>query len=147
MFFESNSMINIVEQFYAAFQRRDALTMNSCYADIATFRDPIFDLDYTNTCAMWEMLCQNAREFNLEYQIVEQTETQATVKWIAKYRFSKTGRMVTNHVTTTMLLQDNKIIKQVDRFNLWRWSAQALGFIGMVLGWDPLFRSKLRKSA
>ena len=34
-----------------------------------------------------------------------------------------------------------------DRFDLWRWSRMALGMPGVLLGWSPLIRNKVRKQA
>ena len=31
--------------------------------------------------------------------------------------------------------------------NFWRWSRQALGPIGMLLGWSPMVRGKVRAQA
>jgi hypothetical protein len=46
-----------------------------------------------------------------------------------------------------MALSNGRIVRQVDRFNLWRWSGQALGASGWLLGWTPLVRNKIRTQA
>jgi hypothetical protein len=39
------------------------------------------------------------------------------------------------------------ISRHVDRFNFWRWSRQALGLKGWLLGWTSLVRDKVRAQA
>jgi hypothetical protein len=39
------------------------------------------------------------------------------------------------------------IAEQNDDFSFWAWSRQALGPVGMALGWTPLLRSKVRSNA
>lgn len=34
-----------------------------------------------------------------------------------------------------------------DRFDFWAWSRQALGMPGLLLGWTPFLRSKVRATA
>ena len=34
-----------------------------------------------------------------------------------------------------------------DRFNFWTWSRQALGAPGLLLGWSPYLRNKVRAQA
>ena len=58
----SNAMDSVNQQlittFYSAFQKKDYKTMQNCYADNATFSDPVFvNLNATEVKAMWEMLC------------------------------------------------------------------------------------------
>ncbi len=43
--------------------------------------------------------------------------------------------------------RDGRILAHVDDFDLWRWSRQALGLPGVLLGWSPLLRSKVRSQA
>ncbi|MBC7438095.1 MAG: nuclear transport factor 2 family protein, partial [Bdellovibrionales bacterium] len=34
-----------------------------------------------------------------------------------------------------------------DRFDFWAWSRQALGTPGLLLGWTPMLRNKVRTTA
>ncbi len=74
-------------------------------------------------------------------------QSRARVNWVAQYTFSATGRPVKNHVTTEMQLVAGKIVRQEDTFSLWRWSSQALGAKGSLLGWTPFVRNKIRAQA
>jgi hypothetical protein len=42
---------------------------------------------------------------------------------------------------------DGRIVRHRDRFDFWRWSRQALGTPGLLLGWSPMLRSKIRERA
>jgi hypothetical protein len=42
---------------------------------------------------------------------------------------------------------DGAIAEHVDTFSLWRWTSQALGLPGLLLGWTPMVRGKVRRQA
>ena len=67
--------------------------------------------------------------------------------WTASYLFAKTGRRVRNQVRTHLHLKDGRVVRQVDSFSLWRWSAMALGPAGWLLGWTIFVRGKIRDDA
>ena len=57
----------LIERFYAAFNRRDGDAMAACYAPNATFVDPAFGrLDAEQTKAMWQMLTSQADDLTVE---------------------------------------------------------------------------------
>jgi hypothetical protein len=39
------------------------------------------------------------------------------------------------------------IVSHHDSFDFWRWSRQALGAPGLLLGWSPVLRNQVRKQA
>ena len=43
--------------------------------------------------------------------------------------------------------RDGLIADHVDAFDFWRWARQALGPSGLLLGWTPMLRSKVRGQA
>jgi hypothetical protein len=139
----------VAERFYDAFTVRDSYTMGLLYAEHATFSDPIFPLlNAKGARLMWQMLLSRAEEdFRIEVDILEDSPSRARVNWVAHYTFSATRRPVTNHIRTEMQLVAGKIVRQQDTFSLWRWSAQALGAKGMLLGWSPLVRNRVRAQA
>jgi hypothetical protein len=140
--------MSVVTRFYEAFKARDPATMGACYADTATFSDPIFpDLDAAGVRAMWSMLLSRGSELALTYEILEETPTSARIKWIAHYTMSSTGHQVENHVETAMGIANDRIVTQVDDFVFWRWAKQALGWRGRLLGWAPTLRGKVQAQA
>ncbi|MGH6611780.1 MAG: nuclear transport factor 2 family protein [Burkholderiaceae bacterium] len=139
----------VAERFYEAFTVRDSYTMGLLYAEHATFSDPVFPLlNAKGTRLMWQMLLSRAEEdFAIEVDIVEDSASRARVNWVAHYVFSATKRPVTNRVRTEMKFVAGKIVRQEDTFSLWRWSSQALGAKGTLLGWSPIVRNKIRAQA
>lgn len=139
---------DIAERLYAAFARLDGEAMAACYAADARFSDPVFpDLRGAEVGAMWRMLCAGARDWKLEYRVLPGDETHARAAWAAHYRFSATGRVVLNSVRTHLRVADGLIVEQRDAFGFWRWSRQALGTPGWLLGWTPLVRATVRAQA
>lgn len=139
----------LVNKFYTAFQKLDFETMNSCYSEDIAFYDPAFGLLRGNEArSMWEMLCRNARDFSLTYgNIIHLDNEYSTCDWVASYTFSKTGRKVVNTIRANMKFADGKIIEHSDAFSLHKWSAQALGFTGWLLGWNRFFQRKIQNGA
>ena len=134
----------LVDDFYAAFARKDADAMCALYAKDVHFHDPVFqDLHGDEARAMWKMLAGRAKDLRITYEVLDATETSAKARWIANYTFS-TGRAVENRIDATMTIASGAITKHVDVFDLWRWSRQALGPMGVLLGWSPLVRNKIR---
>ncbi|MET0243579.1 MAG: nuclear transport factor 2 family protein [Flavitalea sp.] len=138
----------LIEDFYNAFNRLDGKTMGECYHDEVVFYDPVFEnLDARHAKAMWKMLTSTAKDFSLTFSDVEASEEYGSCKWIATYTFSKTGRKVVNHVKAHFKFHEGKIVEHMDDFNLYKWSRQALGTPGLLLGWSSSMHKKIRKNA
>jgi hypothetical protein len=140
--------MGVAQRFYDAFMVRDWYTMGLLYAEHATFSDPVFPLlNAKGTRLMWRMLLSRAEDLGVEVDILEDSPSRARVNWVAHYTFTATGRPVSNRIATEMQISANKIVRQQDTFSMWRWSQQALGMKGLLLGWTPLVRNKVQKSA
>ncbi len=116
------------------------------YDDNITFEDPAFGvLQGEDAKNMWRMLCktQQGKDFKVVTSNIEYTPEVGKARWEAFYTFSKTGRKVHNVVNATFKFKDGKIINHVDKFNLYRWSKQAMGFKGFLLGWTAFFKQQL----
>jgi len=138
----------LVQRFYDSFARGDAAGMNACYAPDVVFSDPVFGtLHGDRARAMWTMLCSGLVDFSLTYDIADVDDAMGHVHWIATYTYSATRRRVRNVVDATLTFRDGLIAQHDDRFDLWKWSAQALGPSGAVLGWTPFVRAKIAKMA
>jgi ketosteroid isomerase-like protein len=138
-----------INRFYSAFQKLDYKTMQSCYADDAVFNDPVFGLlDANETRAMWEMLCTRAKDFSLVYGNIKLLDEEyTTTEWNASYLFSKTGRRVVNKITAYMRFKDGLIIEHSDGFAIYRWTRQAFGLTGLLLGWTRWMNKKIQRQA
>lgn len=144
----SHPNAELITRFYQAFQRKDAEAMAACYADDVRFSDPVFpDLKGSEAADMWRMLTSRAQNFSLDYSNVQADDTRGSAHWVATYLFSGTGRMVVNRIQANFVFRDGKIVEHHDRFDLWKWSAQALGAKGALLGWTPLVQGAIRKQA
>ncbi|MEO5683165.1 MAG: nuclear transport factor 2 family protein [Chitinophagaceae bacterium] len=144
-----NNNQQIIQRFYTAFQQMDYKTMQDCYSEEPVFSDPAFGLlQGREVKAMWEMLCKNATNFSLSFSNIRLLDEEyATCDWIATYTFSKTGRNVINIVKAHMRIQDGKITEHTDKFDMWKWSRQALGMPGLLLGWSNFIQGKVNKNA
>ncbi|WP_151884146.1 nuclear transport factor 2 family protein, partial [Pseudomonas putida] len=96
---------------------------------------------------MWRMLTSRAKNFTLTFDSVRADERTGAVHWVATYLFSQTGRVVVNDIQARFVIRDGLICQHDDTFDLWRWSRQALGVPGMLLGWSPLLQNKVRLQA
>ncbi|MBK7121318.1 MAG: nuclear transport factor 2 family protein [Chitinophagaceae bacterium] len=145
----STNRDELINKFYTAFQQLDHRGMNSCYSEDIVFFDPVFGfLRGDEVRSMWEMLCKNAKDFSLTYSNIKHLDDEySTCEWVATYTFSKTGKKVVNRIKANMLFADGKIIEHSDAFSLHRWSSQALGFTGWLLGWNRFFQRKIQNGA
>ena len=139
----------IMTSFYEAFQKLDGETMASHYHELGYFSDPVFkNLTADEAGAMWNMLIAHSKgKLEIDFHTMEEGEDSASCIWEAKYTFGKTGRLVHNIIKTNMTFEDDKIILHEDQFNFWKWSKQALGTSGTLLGWTPYLKGVARKQA
>lgn len=138
----------IMQTFYQAFARLDYATMQKQYDDDAIFNDPVFGILHGEQVrAMWQMLCSRAKDFSLQFSKIDADEEYGTCLWTAKYTFSKTGRSVVNNVKAHMRFREGKIIEHTDEFDIYKWSQQAFGVQGWLLGWSGFMKNKIRQQA
>ncbi|UZE94596.1 nuclear transport factor 2 family protein [Alkalimarinus alittae] len=132
----------LIETFYSAFKKRDYQIMASCYHPDATFKDEVFQLKGRDIAAMWQMLCERGADMEMTFSVTEK-DGKVNAHWEPRYTFSQTGRNVHNIVDADFEFKGGKIIKHVDHFSFWRWSRQALGISGLLLGWSSLLQNKV----
>lgn len=130
----------LLSDFYRAFARQDPAPMRAAYAPEAHFTDPAFPHLHGSAIGdMWTMLCEQAKEFRLEFREVKADDSTGSVHWEAWYRFGG-KRQVHNIIEARFSFAGGRISRHVDSFDFWRWSRQALGPAGALLGWTPLLR-------
>lgn len=138
----------LIREFYAAFARRDAEGMARCYHDEVFFSDPAFPkLNGEEARDMWRMLVARATDLEIVLEEASADREGGRARWTARYTFSKTGRKVVNRIDALFAFRDGRIIRHFDRFSFWRWSAQALGPLGQLLGWFAPVKWMVRKQA
>ncbi|HRK56105.1 MAG TPA: nuclear transport factor 2 family protein [Burkholderiaceae bacterium] len=139
---------SVVQRFYTALAAHDWRTANACYADDAVFGDEVFThLNAQQVRAMWQMLLTRGKDLKVDYALLSQSPETARVRWTATYTFSQTGRKVVNVIDSTLVLRDGQIVRQHDVFNFPRWARQALGPVGLLLGWTDWLKRKVQKKA
>ncbi len=138
----------LIDRFYTAFAARDAGGMGACYADDVRFSDPVFPaLEGDAARGMWRMLCERGADLVVEHSGVRADDDAGEARWEAWYTFSATGRKVHNVIDARFRFADGRIVEHVDTFDFHRWSRQALGAPGLLLGWTPMLRNKVRATA
>ncbi|QOI03553.1 nuclear transport factor 2 family protein [Pseudomonas savastanoi] len=150
MNYEEQSQANsaLITRFYEAFAQLDAEAMSACYTDDVLFSDPAFsELRGPQVGDMWRMLTSRAKNFSVVFDQVRADDRAGTAHWVATYLFSQTGRTVVNDIEARFVFRDGKICEHRDNFDMWRWSRQALGLKGLLLGWTPLVRNAVRAQA
>ena len=139
-----------ITRFYQAFAALDGATMQACYAPDAQFDDAVFSLRGADQVGgMWRMLCgATLAKGRDDWRLTVRDITDHSAHWDAHYRFSATGRLVDNSIDAQFSFgPDGLITRHRDQFDFWRWSRQALGTPGLLLGWTPMLRNKVRGTA
>ena len=141
----------VVERFYEALALGNANAMAECYADDATFTDPVFgELRGEAVRDMWRMLLgRNSDEMTLSVKFLGGATDGTTQQLYVtiSYTFSRTGNKVRNPIATFMKFHDGKIVQQIDDFDFFAWARQAFGAIGWLAGWTPAFKRKVQGEA
>lgn len=138
----------LITDFYLAFKNHDPQGMTTCYAKNIIFEDPAFGkIQGKRAFAMWYMLIERGGDaLHIEFSEVQANDYNGSAKWTATYTYGPQKRKVVNHVVGTFSFQNGKIVQHTDHFDLWRWSQQALGFKGYLLGWTRFMKLKIQQN-
>jgi len=143
-----NDLATVIERLYEGLRSSDGDAMAACYTADARFSDPAFgELRGDQVGAMWRMLTSQSTGIEVDLSNVEIRGDAGSARWVARYTFGPSGRRVENRITATYRFRDGRISDHVDRFSMWRWSRQALGPIGWLLGWSPMVSRRVRRQA
>jgi ketosteroid isomerase-like protein len=140
------SNTELIQTFYQAFSNGDAVGMNACYADNIIFEDPAFgQLRGDAAKAMWSMLHERSQgNLKITFDNIKADEKTGQANWKAVYPYGPKKRQVINNVTAAFEFEAGKIVKHTDTFSLWKWSSQALGLPGHLLGWSSFMKGKIQ---
>lgn len=141
------SNASVTKHFWESLAAKDADEMAACYAADATFEDEVFRLRGADCGKMWQMLFSGATDLRVRAHPLHEGDGTAHGVWEAWYTFTATGRPVHNRIKSRFVVRDGKIVDHKDSFPFWRWSRQALGAKGWLLGWTPLVRMAVRRQA
>jgi ketosteroid isomerase-like protein len=144
-----NANEELITKFYNAFDNNDVNQMASCYHKDIQFQDPAFGvLKENEPITMWKMLLERSKgQIKIDFNHVIANKDSGSATWIATYTFSQTGRKVVNTIQATFEFKDGLISNHIDYFDLWKWSRQALGLKGLLLGWTGFMQNKIKESA
>ncbi len=135
----------LIQKFYEAFSKANAKDMISCYHDEIEFEDPAFGkLKGKDAKNMWKMLLSRNSDIKVTYSDIKVEENNGSANWKAVYYYGSQKRKVINNINANFTFKEGKIIKHTDVFSMWKWSKQALGFKGMLLGWTPFLKNKVQ---
>jgi uncharacterized protein len=138
----------LIERLYAALDAGDAEAAAACYAADADFSDPVFaDLHGPEIGGMWRMLTARSGDMTIELLDHAADATHGSARWRATYTFSQTGRPVVNVIDASFAFSGGRISRHRDDFDLYKWARQALGPVGLTLGWTPLVKRGVRRKA
>ena len=139
----------LITSFYKAFSDGDAERMVSCYHADIQFQDPAFGvLRNEDAKNMWRMLIGRSKgDIRITFSHVTADEKTGSANWVAEYVFSQTNRKVINVISATFEFADGKIIKHTDNFDLYKWTKQALGLKGYLLGWTAFMRKQIQQQS
>jgi hypothetical protein len=122
--------------------------MAACYDPAVTFSDEVFtDLEGARANAMWQMLCERGKDLKIEFRDIEADDASGRAHWEAWYTFSATRRPVHNKIDARFEFKNGKIVRHRDTFSFWAWASQALGPTGLLLGWSPIVKNRVRAQA
>ena len=137
----------LLETFYSAFAARNYAAMQACYLPAAEFSDAVFAVKGKEVGAMWHMLSEGGGDLQATHRDVQADDATGRAHWEARYTFSSTGRKVYNIIEAEFQFKAGRIAAHHDHFSFWRWSSQALGPSGLLLGWSPFLHNKVRATA
>lgn len=136
----------LITKFYKSFSNGDIDSMLECYHEEVIFHDPAFGIlkgDHAKN--MWRMLLAKRDESTkIACTDITITEKGGKATWTASYKYGPKRRSVINNVTAQMEIVEGKIIRHTDTFDMWKWTQQALGFSGYLLGWSPFMKNKIQ---
>ena len=137
---------SLIVHFYNSFSNGDGAGMASCYHDEVIFEDPAFGvLEGERARQMWMMLTSRNKDVDVSFSDVRADDVKGSASWKAVYHFGPAKRKVVNRILANFEFKDGKIMRHQDRFDLWKWAQQAMGWKGYILGWSGFFQNKLQQ--
>lgn len=136
----------LIKKFYTSFSDGNIKGMIACYHKDITFQDPAFGrLKGERAVKMWQMLLsQKKANTKITFNNIQASSKNGKANWTAEYIYEK--RKVINKVSAEFKFKDGKIIEHIDTFDLWKWTKQAMGITGYLIGWTSFIKSKIQST-
>ena len=94
------------------------------------------------------MLLEKSKgNIKIDFSEIKADDYIGSARWVATYNFSKTNRKVVNSIYAQFQFKEGLIIKHTDDFDIWKWSKQAFGLKGILLGWTGFMQKRIQKQA
>jgi hypothetical protein len=93
------------------------------------------------------MLISAGKDLRIDFNNIKADDRKGSCHWEAWYTFSRTGKKVHNVIDASFEFKEGLILVHKDVFDFWRWSRQALGVAGLLLGWSPILKNKIQATA
>ena len=138
----------VLDQFFSAVALGEAAMAGRFYADDARIDLPpigLRDLPARDARRLWQVLLSDARDLHVQYAVMRADDHGGEVAWIARYTWPPTGRLVTQRLRGQYEFRAGRIVWQSEGFSLWDCARMALGSRGLLGGWNPLLRARLRR--
>lgn len=144
----SNEVTGVATEYFEAFKNHDAKKIAELYQDSTQdlFQDPVFGtLDTAQARAMWTMLFKSPINYSVEYEIQKVIGNYVVTHWTARYVLSFTQQSVVNVGSTILKIENGKIVKQIDSFDLCKWFTMAFPFEKAVVlcGKPELYKAQM----
>lgn len=138
----------IIKKFYTSFSNGNIKGMLECYHKDVIFQDPVFGkLERERAFKMWEMLLSQKKEDTIiNFNNAQATNEIGKANWVAEYVYGAKKRKIINRVQANFKFKNGKIIEHFDFFDLWKWTKQAFGITGFLIGWTPFMKNKIQQT-
>ncbi|MGB5988742.1 MAG: nuclear transport factor 2 family protein [Marinifilaceae bacterium] len=139
----------VIKKFYTSFSDSNIKGMIECYHKEIVFIDPVFGkLKGERVIKMWEMLLAKKNKGNkISFSNIMASSEKGEANWVAEYIYGEDKRKIVNKISANFKFKEGKIIEHTDYFNLWKWTKQAMGPAGYLLGWSYFMRKQIQEKA
>jgi hypothetical protein len=123
---------------------RDAEGADSCYHAEVFLTNPLFArLRGADALRLWRLVFEEASDWRLEARAISADEDGGRAEWSATYTLG--GRRFATEGRSLFAFREGLVCRHYDAFSLWRWIAQAIGPMGVALGWFGPVRWAVRQ--
>ena len=145
----NNSLISIVNLFFASLKSRNIEKMMEIYHSKIIYSDPLYGLlKQEDVIKRWQLLLEeNVIEDIQIMDIKEYDDEYAMAHWNCTFYYTITQKKVTLSIKSFFKIENNLIIEQSDAYRLSKFISKAYGIKGLLLGWTKFMQHRVKKTA
>jgi hypothetical protein len=141
-----DQVIDRASALFDAFARCDIAAVAQSYAEDVIVRSPVLgEIGGPSVLRALAVFMKEDPRLALDFTVGAATSDTAIVTWNAKYRFFPTDRDVRHKGRSALVVDNDRVVRQVDTFDLREWASQAIGPAGHVLSYVPGMRGWISK--